>query len=160
MKVRDYFKNVTPGVDLVGIDTTVEDIIEIISKNPASRAVYVIDEEEKLVGIISVREILNILGAKYLKKRSIMVAHGILAKTAADIGYECVELMCWPVGKAERRYAGVTHIDVVGLKTTETGRFLTPFYTWGIYLDDYSSGTTVTFSGWSRGISGTLDLGS
>jgi sugar phosphate isomerase/epimerase len=26
-------------------------------------------------------------------------------------GFECVELMCWPVGKAERRYAGVTHVD-------------------------------------------------
>lgn len=26
--------------------------------------------------------------------------------------YECVEVMCWPKGKAERRYAGVTHIDV------------------------------------------------
>ena len=33
-------------------------------------------------------------------------------QTAADIGYDCVELMCWPAGKAERRYAGVTHIDV------------------------------------------------
>jgi len=31
---------------------------------------------------------------------------------AADIGYDCVEVMCWPVGKATRRYAGVTHIDV------------------------------------------------
>jgi len=31
---------------------------------------------------------------------------------AADTGYDCVELMCWPVGKAERRYAGVTHVDV------------------------------------------------
>lgn len=26
--------------------------------------------------------------------------------------FKCVELMCWPKGKAERRYAGVTHIDV------------------------------------------------
>jgi len=26
--------------------------------------------------------------------------------------FDCVELMCWPVGKAERRYAGVTHVDV------------------------------------------------
>ncbi|MBW3543613.1 MAG: sugar phosphate isomerase/epimerase [Planctomycetes bacterium] len=33
--------------------------------------------------------------------------------TAAELGYDCVELMCWPVGKAERRYAGVTHVDVV-----------------------------------------------
>ena len=31
---------------------------------------------------------------------------------AAQTGYSCVEIMCWPVGKAERRYAGVTHIDV------------------------------------------------
>ncbi|MEO0468121.1 MAG: sugar phosphate isomerase/epimerase family protein [Bacteroidota bacterium] len=31
---------------------------------------------------------------------------------AANIGYDCVEIMCWPKGKAERRYAGVTHIDV------------------------------------------------
>ncbi|NLG27399.1 MAG: sugar phosphate isomerase/epimerase [Chloroflexi bacterium] len=27
-------------------------------------------------------------------------------------GFQAVELMCWPVGRAERRYAGVTHVDV------------------------------------------------
>ena len=27
-------------------------------------------------------------------------------------GFACIEAMCWPVGKAERKYAGVTHIDV------------------------------------------------
>ncbi|MEM7475324.1 MAG: sugar phosphate isomerase/epimerase [Planctomycetota bacterium] len=31
---------------------------------------------------------------------------------AAEIGYDCVEVMCWPVSKAERRYAGITHIDI------------------------------------------------
>jgi len=31
---------------------------------------------------------------------------------AKDIGYDCVELMCWPRGDAERRYAGITHVDV------------------------------------------------
>ena len=35
--------------------------------------------------------------------------------TASQIGYDCIELMCWPVGRAERRYAGVTHIDVAQL---------------------------------------------
>ena len=34
---------------------------------------------------------------------------------ASSEGFSCVELMCWPMGKAERRYAGVTHIDVVNL---------------------------------------------
>jgi sugar phosphate isomerase/epimerase len=28
----------------------------------------------------------------------------------------CVELMCWPAGRAERRYSGVTHIDVTALE--------------------------------------------
>lgn len=31
--------------------------------------------------------------------------------TAARLGYECVEVMCWPPSKADRRYAGVTHLD-------------------------------------------------
>ena len=30
----------------------------------------------------------------------------------AECGLECVEVACWPKGKAERRYAGVSHIDV------------------------------------------------
>jgi sugar phosphate isomerase/epimerase len=31
---------------------------------------------------------------------------------AADEGFACVEAMCWPVGRAERKFAGVTHVDV------------------------------------------------
>ncbi len=31
---------------------------------------------------------------------------------ASAHGFECVEVACWPQGKAERRYAGVSHIDV------------------------------------------------
>jgi sugar phosphate isomerase/epimerase len=34
---------------------------------------------------------------------------------AADSGYSCIEVCCWPAGQAERRYAGVTHIDVASL---------------------------------------------
>lgn len=36
-------------------------------------------------------------------------------QTASEIGYDCVEVMCWPLGKATRRYAGITHIDVATL---------------------------------------------
>jgi sugar phosphate isomerase/epimerase len=32
---------------------------------------------------------------------------------AASADFECLELMSWPKGKAERRYAGVTHVDVM-----------------------------------------------
>jgi sugar phosphate isomerase/epimerase len=41
---------------------------------------------------------------------------------AAETGYSCVELMCWPKGKAERRYAGVTHIDVTGFKAADADK--------------------------------------
>ncbi|HRX78936.1 MAG TPA: TIM barrel protein, partial [Pirellulaceae bacterium] len=33
-------------------------------------------------------------------------------ESAKRYGYDCVEVMCWPKGKAERRYAGITHIEV------------------------------------------------
>ncbi len=38
-----------------------------------------------------------------------------LAKYASGIKMDCLEVACWPAGKASRRYAGVTHIDVLNL---------------------------------------------
>ena len=32
--------------------------------------------------------------------------------TVSEMGFACVEVACWPQGKAEGRYAGVSHIDV------------------------------------------------
>ncbi len=34
---------------------------------------------------------------------------------SAENGFETLEIACWPVSKAERRYAGVTHIDAANL---------------------------------------------
>lgn len=39
--------------------------------------------------------------------------------TAASLGFECVELACWPVEKASRRYAGVTHLNIETLSEDE-----------------------------------------
>lgn len=33
-------------------------------------------------------------------------------KHAADIGYDCVEVMCWPPGGPDRKHGGVMHLDV------------------------------------------------
>jgi sugar phosphate isomerase/epimerase len=41
---------------------------------------------------------------------------------AAGAGFSSVELMCWPPGKAERRYAGVTHLDVSAFGPDEVKR--------------------------------------
>src|SRR6185369_16242070 len=35
-------------------------------------------------------------------------------KFAAANQFSCVEIACWPAGKAERKFAGITHIDVEG----------------------------------------------
>ena len=39
-------------------------------------------------------------------------------------GFSTVEVMCWPVGKAERKYAGVTHIDVTALAKSQAQEIL------------------------------------
>ena len=35
-----------------------------------------------------------------------------VAASARASGYSCVEVMCWPPSRPDRRYAGVTHLDV------------------------------------------------
>ena len=44
--------------------------------------------------------------------------------TAANMGFACVEVACWPVGKAERRYAGVSHINVDELTDEKAAHIL------------------------------------
>jgi sugar phosphate isomerase/epimerase len=45
-----------------------------------------------------------------------------VVRFAAETGYRCVELMSWPRGKAERRYAGVTHVDASELDADSARR--------------------------------------
>lgn len=45
-----------------------------------------------------------------------------VCRFAAEEDFSCVELMCWPPGKAERRYAGVTHLDVSDLRPDTLSR--------------------------------------
>lgn len=37
------------------------------------------------------------------------------AKWGAESGFQAIEIACWPIEKATRRYAGVTHMDVTAL---------------------------------------------
>lgn len=45
---------------------------------------------------------------------------GLVAKN----GLDCVEVACWPQGKAERRYAGVSHIDTENLTSEKAKEIL------------------------------------
>ena len=42
-----------------------------------------------------------------------------ILKIANEIGYDCLEVCCWPPSVAERRYSGVTHIDVLDMLASD-----------------------------------------
>lgn len=52
----------------------------------------------------------------------------------AEAGYSCVELACWPCGTAERRYAGVTHLDVDSLNENSARQMLAYCHTRGVQI--------------------------
>ena len=41
------------------------------------------------------------------------------AKWGAESGFQAIEIACWPLEKASRRYAGVTHINIATLDTAK-----------------------------------------
>lgn len=54
---------------------------------------------------------------------------------AARMGFRCVEVACWPQGKGERRYAGVSHIDVEAMTDEKAA-----------YILEYCAGRNVQIS--------------
>ena len=57
--------------------------------------------------------------------------------TVSGMGFSCVEAACWPKGKAERRYAGVSHIDVNRVLADDE---------YAPYINDYAEGKMVQIS--------------
>jgi sugar phosphate isomerase/epimerase len=55
-------------------------------------------------------------------------------RVAREYGYQCVELMCWPMGRAERRYAGVTHVDVADMTQARADDILAKTSTAGVEI--------------------------
>ena len=53
---------------------------------------------------------------------------------AFENDFDCIELMCWPKGRAERRYAGVTHIDVAAIDADEAARIREQVNTAGVAI--------------------------
>ncbi len=41
---------------------------------------------------------------------------------AGENGFQTVELMCWPAGRSDRRYAGVTHLDAENFSRADADR--------------------------------------
>lgn len=58
-----------------------------------------------------------------------------MMSTASELGFSCVEVACWPKGDKERRYAGVSHIDVYD----QSEEYIN-------YLKDYSKKMQIDYS--------------
>ncbi len=58
---------------------------------------------------------------------------GVVRFASAE-GFDCVELMCWPVGRAERKYAGVTHVDVVGFNAHAASKVKETLQRYGVAI--------------------------
>ena len=48
--------------------------------------------------------------------------------------FSCIEVMCWPKGKAERRYAGVTHIDATGFDRAASDQVKETLASYGVTI--------------------------
>jgi sugar phosphate isomerase/epimerase len=57
-----------------------------------------------------------------------------VVKFAAEQSLSCVEVMCWPKGRAERRYGGVTHIDVTDFNAARAREVTQLFAHYGVEL--------------------------
>jgi sugar phosphate isomerase/epimerase len=57
-----------------------------------------------------------------------------LFATAVSIGYKYIEVMCWPPSQAERRYAGVTHIDVLSVDNARVASIKNLMQTSGVQI--------------------------
>lgn len=57
-----------------------------------------------------------------------------VAKWGAQSGFQAIEIACWPLEKAARRYAGVTHIDVGSLDRQQAAAILKMLQGYGLTI--------------------------
>jgi len=53
---------------------------------------------------------------------------------AADIGYDCVEVMCWPPGGPDRKHGGVMHIDCTDFSQSQADEVRTLCEKYGVEI--------------------------
>ncbi|MDP6086166.1 MAG: CBS domain-containing protein [Nitrospinota bacterium] len=85
MKVRDVFQSITEGADVVHENDSIPRVIQRVSEDYKTRAVFVLNDAEQLVGIISVRDLMRVAGARYLQQDTRTVLPYLTAAKAGDI---------------------------------------------------------------------------
>lgn len=84
-KVRECYTSISTGVDIVSPSASVRDVVAGVTRDPTSRSVFVVDPKAGLVGIIHVRELLLLYGARYLDDAGLASPMEIMARRAEHL---------------------------------------------------------------------------
>ena len=87
MKVEEIYKKYTVKPELVGPDALISEIIARVAHDRGSRSVFVVDDNQALLGIIRMEDILNRVGARHVA-RGFARASDVLATMAKHLMIE------------------------------------------------------------------------
>lgn len=87
MKVKDFHENNPEKLDLISPDKSLDEVYKSMVKDRATRVVYVVNDDKKLLGIIEIGILINLYGAKYATGPIDILTRfsKLLANTAKDI---------------------------------------------------------------------------
>jgi CBS domain-containing protein len=119
-KVSEHYRSMSAGVDLASPEASIDEVIASVSRDPASRSVFVVDAERRLLGIISARQILAVLGGKYSKDFSFGQTRELLATHAIDL----MEVPYWvsPTDDLEEGLRLAVQHELQDIPVVEDGR--------------------------------------
>ena len=81
LKVKNIRKMITQEASVVDEDTSLIDVAEAIVEDPKTRAVYVLNKEKKLVGIIPVIELVQYLYYENIPQEYVLYRFPMLLST-------------------------------------------------------------------------------
>ena len=71
-KVRDIRNLITPDASLVDENAPLSKVAEEIIRDPKTTAVYVVDKDKKLVGVIPIDELMQFLYSEYIPEECVL----------------------------------------------------------------------------------------
>jgi CBS domain-containing protein len=121
-KVSEHYRSMSAGVDLASPEASIDEVIANVSRDPASRSIFVVDAGQRLLGIISARQILAVLGGKYSKDFSFGQTRELLATRAIDL----MEVPYWvsPTDDLEKGLRLAVQHDLQDIPVVQDGRVI------------------------------------
>ncbi|ACR80287.1 MULTISPECIES: CBS domain-containing protein [Kosmotoga] len=99
MLVKDIFNSITLDAPIVKENAAIQDIVKALLDHPLARTVYVVDDNEKIVGMIPVLYLLKISGYEFY---GIIQPGSLFAKTIEIItGKKAKDIMFDPITVTE-----------------------------------------------------------